>query len=160
MYGWRNDVYGLGDTPPNAPASNAAVAPPTLALLNVTKFADFTNGGIWSQGDQYRVQISGTGVNLPVSLNGSVIGSTDPSTGFFTYNGVINQPASFSETWSVPSGSYPNLGVLAGFNKTLNFQLAGSTAPPTGGTSSFNLPGGPIPWLIGGVILLGVLIAK
>jgi len=134
-------MLGMGQPSSTILPVTATVAPPTFAVLNMTKQADATNGYAWNAGDSYRVLISNVGQNLPVSLNGTVVGNTGQA-GFYQYDGTI--PGSgFSQAWSVPAGTYGS-GQFAmnipGFSQSYAFSVGsaggGAGPAPTSSTPS------------------------
>lgn len=111
--------WGMGDT-----LSTAVTASPFVSLLNLTQNSDMTNGGSWRVGDSYRLTVGNVGKNLPVSLNGSTVGTTGDA-GIFMKDGTVS--GSESQTWSVPAGAYDSLN-LAGITKTVKITVSGSPA--------------------------------
>lgn len=123
---------GMGDAPPSS-ASTAVLAPPTVGLLNVTQQADMTHSGTFNPGDQYEVIIMNAAANQPVSLNGSVVGTTSNPDGTFTYHGTVGQ-SSITQSWSVPAGpsGYASLGTIGNLSQSLNLNVSGSSGVPSG----------------------------
>jgi len=108
--------------------SNAVLASPSISSANITK------GGVdgnYAIGDSYLVEVMNAAQGVPVTMNGTVMGTTSTPDGVFDYRGVLQSLA--SQAWSVPGGPMGyNLGNAAPISRTINFggPAAGSPVSP------------------------------
>ena len=161
MYGWGTGlgidaVAMIGASPP-APTAPAGACPQGMTYVTA-----------WSLG--------GNTYPAQKATDGNMCMAPDPTCGQCE-SASFSAPNADGTITPGPCVPFPDAATLATVRAMSPAQLALFLAPASSsqqacinaalgistqntGTASFALPGGPVPWLIGGVILLGVLIAK